>query len=244
MKKELEYTINKINETTLFEDPYPFLEVNSIFSDGFYKDILKYKPNNKKHYRPLSKMYSDRFVLELGYGENINNSISKLNFDDQKQTAFWSEFQKTFIENKALSECLIGKYKKYIDSERSKTGKINCRLSKDLKGYSIGVHRDKKDKLFSCLFYLASESYPDREINWGTQILTPSQLMNHTDKHHPYNSDGTHNLFDLYKVITYEPNKMFSWCITESSYHGVPPITHKGERDSIAFFMKSKEKIK
>lgn len=244
MKKELEYTINKINLAKLFEDPYPFLEVNNIFSDNFYKDIIKYKPSDKKYYKPLSKMYSDRFILELGYGENVNNSISKLNFDNQKQTIFWSEFQNIFIEDKSLSECLVNKYSDYINKERSKKGKINCRLSKDLKGYSIGVHRDKKDKLFSCLFYLSDEHTPDKKVNWGTQILVPNQTMEHTDKHHPYNNDGSHDLFDLYKTVTYEPNKMFSWCITENSYHGVPPIIHKGERDSIAFFMKSKWGIK
>ena len=42
-----------------------------------YKDILKNKPKDEKYYKPLSKMYSDRFILELGYGENINNSIIK-----------------------------------------------------------------------------------------------------------------------------------------------------------------------
>lgn len=240
MRKELDYTINKINEANLFEDPYPFLEVNNIFSVDFYKDILKNKPKNKNYYKPLSKMYNDRFILELGYGENVNNSINKLNFNNQKQTSFWSEFQKVFIEDRSFSECLVKKYKNHIDIERSKKGKINCRLSKDLKGYSIGVHRDKRDKLFSCLFYLADETSNDKKVNWGTQILVPKSQMHHTDKHHPYNNDGSHDLFDLYKIITYEPNKMFSWCITDKSYHGVPPITYKGVRDSIAYFMKSK----
>jgi hypothetical protein len=95
--------------------------------------------------------------------------------------------------------------------------------------------------MVSCLFYLPDEDNlsPEIEEDWGTQILVPKVEMKHTDKHHPYNKDGSHDLFNVYKTVTFEPNKMFSWCITYNSYHGVSPISQEGERDSIAFFMKS-----
>tara|TARA_R100000805_G_C3623185_1_gene128821 strand:+ start:2120 stop:2842 length:723 start_codon:yes stop_codon:yes gene_type:complete len=240
MKKELEFTIDRINQSKLYTHPYCYLEINEIFSKDFYHDLILHKPRCTKYFRPLSKMYSDRYILELGYGENTNRILANVDLGDNKKNRFWKEFQKTFIENKELSYCFIDKYKGFLNTERAKMGKINCRLSKDLKGYSIGVHRDKRDKVLSALFYIPDESKEDRNINWGTQILVPKQSMKHTDKHHPYNDDGTHNLFDLYKTITYEPNKMFSWCITENSYHGVPPIIYEGVRDSIAFFVKSK----
>jgi hypothetical protein len=240
VKEELQYTIDKINKAKLYENPYPFLEIKGIFSEGFYQDIIKNKPKEIKYFRPLSKMYSDRHILELGYGENVNNSMAVIPFENVKQKKFWKEFQEIFIKDNTLAVCYIEKYKSHLDKSRTMSGKINCRLSKDYKGYSIGVHRDKKDKLLSALFYLADCDMPDRQENWGTQILMPKKDIKHTDQHHTYNEDGSHDLFKVYKTVTFEPNKMFSWCVTEQSYHGVVPTVFDGVRDSMAFFIKSK----
>lgn len=238
MKKELQYTINKIEESLLRTEPYAYLEIENIFSDSFYADLIKHKPKKIDAYRPLSKMYSDRYVMELGYGENTNRGIAKINLKDNSN--FWKEFQNTFIKNKDLANCFIEKYKDFLDTERAKKGMINCRLSCDFKGYSIGVHRDKRDKVLSVLFYIPDSYQPDRANNWGTQILIPKKNMVHSDKHHPYNDDGTHNLFDLHKTVEYAPNKLFSWCVGEKSYHGVAPTIFDGKRESIAFFIKQK----
>ena len=55
-----------------------------------------------------------------------------------------------------------------------------------------------------------------------------------------YNKDGSHNDFDLYDWVECKPNSMFSWVVTQQSYHGVPPIAIDGIRDTIAFFGKAK----
>tara|TARA_Y100001937_G_scaffold116531_1_gene168593 strand:- start:51 stop:779 length:729 start_codon:yes stop_codon:yes gene_type:complete len=242
MKAELEYTINKVIDTDLLEDPYPYMEIKGIFSDDFYSEMISNKPKGVKHFSPLSKIYDDRFVLELAYGENVNKEVARIPFEDPKQKSFWEEFQNLFVKDRSFANCIFDKYSKYVNKARAARSRVNCRLSKDLKGYSIGVHRDKKDKVVSCLFYLPDngELSPEVEEDWGTQILTPKKEMNHTDDHHKYNNDGSHDLFNVFKTVTFEPNKMFSWCVTYNSYHGVSPISHDGERDSIAFFMKSK----
>ena len=240
MKEHLEYTIKMIDEAVLQTEPYPFLEIEDIFDNSFYADMIRYKPQGLKHFRPLSKMYSDRYVLELGYGENVEKNMRTVNFSDLSQKTFWKEFQNTFIKNRDLAEAFVRKYKDYLDTNRTDRGKINCRISRDLKGYSIGVHRDKRDKVFSALFYIPDTPMEDRKVNWGTQILVPNRQMVHTDSHHAYKPDGTHDSFDLYKAVTFEPNKMFSWCVTKDSYHGVAPTVFDGYRDSIAFFMKQK----
>lgn len=240
MKQELNYTIKKIEESTLNTFPYCYLEIDNIFSNGFYQDLISCKPQDFKSYRPLSKMYSDRYVMELGYGENANKKLASVYLSDSRKQLFWREFQKTFIENKDLAHSFIEKYKNFLNVDRAKKGKINCRLSCDLKGYSIGVHRDKRDKVLSVLFYIPDSYQDDRANNWGTQILTPRGKIVHTDSHHPYNVDGTHDTFDLYKTVQYGPNKLFSWCVGERSYHGVAPTVFEGKRESIAFFIKQK----
>lgn len=240
MKEQVEYVINKIENSKLETYPYPYLEIENIFQEDFYSEILKNIPQNRGLYKQLSKKYHNRYVLELGFGENINAAIPNLKLDNQTQNVFWKEFQKHFILNNGLSACVKQKYRDYIDERRAQVGKINCRLSRDEDGYSIGVHRDRKDKLFSVLFYLPEKDEEHLRINCGTEILIPKGSFEHDDKHYDYNPDGSHDLFDIYRTVEFLPNKMFSWCVVQNSYHGVSPIKIDGYRDSLAYFLKSK----
>ena len=244
MEEILNYVVKKIEDAELKEvegKPMWYLAIENIFPDDYYQEILKYTPKDLKMYHPLSEQYTDRFKYELAYGENCNESLATLNEMSGDMYDFWKDFQATFVEKDDLLNSFLQKYKEYIPKFDANIG-INCRLSKDLKGYSIGVHTDRRNKIISALFYTPNRTDKAISKEWGTQVLTPkSDYFPHTtEKHHAYNKDGSHNDFDLYDWVECKPNSMFSWVVTQQSYHGVPPIAIDGIRDTIAFFGKAK----
>lgn len=244
MKDTLKYLIEKINNSELKKVeglPYWYLEIENIWPDDFYQQILNNIPQDKSIYRPLSSKYKDRFKYELGYGENCDKPLAKLENMSGEQKSFWKSFQQHFVVDNQFTESVLNKYKEYIHWDSLHDYKQNCRLSKDLKGYSIGVHSDRRNKVFSALFYTPKNYNESMKYEWGTQILKPKKNnhQHNSEIHSAYNTDGTHNEFELYKWIECKPNSFFSWVVTQQSYHGVPPIKIEGVRDSIAFFVKA-----
>jgi len=248
MEETLDYVIKKIEDTKLKQagnTPYWYMVVENIFPEDYYEEMIANTPTGIKNYRPLSNMYNDRFKYELGYGENCNKPLATLSGLDSEKIEFWKNFQQTFVVNKKLANTFLSKYSKYIHKPSLGMVGTNCRLSKDIKGYSIGVHTDRRNKILSALFYTPNKTDENILEEWGTQILTTkdSNFPHTTEKHHAYNADGSHDYFDIYKWVECKPNSMFSWVVTQQSYHGVPPINIEGERDSIAFFIKATSNI-
>ena len=243
MEEILEYVIKKIDNAEMKEvkgKPMWYLAIEDIFPEDYYQKILKYTPKDLKMYHKLSEQYTDRFKYELGYGENCNKSLADLGEMNDDMRKFWKDFQTTFVARDDLLNCYLKKYKEYIPHFNKAEVGINCRLSKDLKGYSIGVHTDRRNKVISALFYTPNRTDDAILKEWGTQVLiSKSDNFPHTtEKHHAYNDDGSHSDFEVYDWIECKPNSMFSWVVTQQSYHGVPPITIDGIRDTIAFFGK------
>lgn len=241
MKEVLEYIVDKVNNTPVMkvpDIPYYYLYNENVWPPDFYDEILKNIPD-KSFYRPLSKMYSNRFIYELAYGENVSNPLANFSGLGDDKRSFWKEFQIHFILNPLLANTYLEKYKDHIHWDTMGKMGLNCRLSKDMKEYSIGVHSDRRNKVFSTLFYLPPKNITqDLAEHWGTDIMKPKVELVHDARHHAYNKDGSHDLFELYKTVPAHPGAMFSWCVTQQSYHGVNSLTIEGERDSIAFFGK------
>lgn len=248
MEEILKHVIDKIKQTELIQagdTPFWYMAIENIFPDDYYQEILENTPKGTAFYRPLSQMYNDRFKYELGYGENCNRPLANLSGMSGNQRVFWESFQDTFVVKKDLANAFLSKYNKYLHSPSLGLIGTNCRLSKDVKGYSIGVHTDRRDKILSALFYTPNRTDDAITKEWGTQVLTTkdSSFPHTTEKHHAYNSDGTHDLFNIHDWVECKPNSMFSWVVTQQSYHGVPPINIEGERDSIAFFVKATSNV-
>ena len=248
MKKILDHVIATIHATPLKNVPgstYYYLDIDNIWPEEFYTELVERMPTSLRGYTPLSSMYSDRYRYELGHGENVDLNISKLEIFGADDKAFWTEFQQHFIQDQTLAHTIMEKNGEYLAYDyTTKRWKINCRLCKDLSGYSIGVHSDRKDKIFSCIFYTPKEYSESKRQDWGTQILVAKdpKMPPNAEVHHQYNSDGSSDLFDLYHWVECRPNSMFSWCVTPDSYHGVPPVKTPGYRDTIQLFAKCNNK--
>jgi hypothetical protein len=229
VKKALRHLIEAVESAELHTTPYPYLNIDNVFPEDFYKELVSKIPDKTdSRYKKLSSYYSDRYVMDLFKGENGN-------FDKRQFSGFWKEFQDTFISNRDLVNVLAAKYKDYIlhDFNDSNTF-VNARITKDIKGYSIGPHRDRKNKIISVVFYLPKEYDEAKAMDFGTEVCTPKDPnMKHTDNHYSFDK------FDVYKTAEYKPNSLFSWAIIEDSYHGVSPTTLDGDRVTMGYFLKA-----
>ena len=244
MKKVLDFVISRIEDAKLqqvLDLPYYYLDIDGIWPSDFYEELIQRTPDSLKGYSPLSAKYNNRFRYELGHGENVAFSLSDLSlFTNKQDRKFWSEFQKMFIVNKDFPLAIMEKYGDKLFYNPKDPWEVNCRMCKDMTGYSIGVHSDRRDKLFSTIFYTPKKFDVSKRKDWGTQILVAKKGKENINSeiHHAYNEDGSSNDFELHKWVECRPNAMFSWSISTVSFHGVPPVKALGYRDTIQYFAK------
>ena len=99
--------IQKLNEATLFSEPFKHLSIEDFFPEDYYLEMMKNFPSqDKKYMKPLSKMYQKRFVLDLDTKEG--NSITKLSPQEKSELEFWMEFRKQIL-SKDLCEAFLAK---------------------------------------------------------------------------------------------------------------------------------------
>lgn len=232
MKVALNHVVESIKNAKLNTEPFPYLYIENVFPEDFYKKLVENVPDKSaKGFRKLSSTYNNRFVMDLYKGENGGESIKS--FD-----GFWNYFQKYFIKQPDVVNAFLDKYRQYLGPFEMKDTFVNARITKDMKGYSIGPHRDRKNKMFSVIFYLPEEYDEALAKDWGTGLYVPKNKdMIHTDKHYKFDD------FDLFKTAECKPNTLFSWCVIEDSYHGVTPTTIAGERTTIGYFLKAYDKL-
>ena len=239
MEEVVDHVIAKIEKARLYKKPFPHMSINGIFPEDFYNKMISQFPTSAASYMvPLSAVYNNRFVMDLDDDKpkgssNFRRHIKKPKL--KKELELWVRFRK-FIMSKRLQQCLLEKYADYLDPKLGKLAYPTGRLSVDMKGYSIGAHRDRDDKLVSVMFYCPTiEPSKQLQEDAGTVLLVPKDpSMKTTSEHYSF------DLFDVVKTAKYRPNSLFSWPVLENSFHGVLPMMHDVERTTIGYFIKAK----
>lgn len=236
-KRAIEHVIAKINKAEVFIYPFPHLMIDNIWPQDFYGKMIKNFPDYSATYmQPLSNIYFNRYVLNLD--EKEGKSITKLPKDDKKELNFWMDF-KGHLLSSDLTNAFLEKYENHIDKKWMKDAYPTARLSIDTKGYSIGPHRDRDEKLVSVMFYMP-KSLPDmhtQEVAGTTLMIPKNSKMEITCKHY------TFDLFETKKRALYKPNSLFSWPVLSNSFHGVEPLDVDIKRDTIGYFIKNKDGV-
>jgi len=247
MKEVLAHVKSRIDESEVSEDieGYPYIQILNFFPDDYYEEFVEtFQSMDMDVFQVLSKVYTDRFVYQLTTGENNDDGMTT--FDDltEKQRNFWKDFQMTFLANDFFKNAFLDKYSDHIDFPYREYAYSNCRLQRDFKGYKIGPHRDKLDKVLSVMFYTPTTKDPKILEDHGTVLLTPKFDDPKTYPQHP-DHVGTgkdrHFLFEdmnLAKTATSIPNSIYSWAVAAKSYHGVTPLQSDHTRHTMAFFLK------
>lgn len=244
----IKHIVKKIEEAEIYQEPFPHLIIDNIFDEETYKEIIEYFPEtlHKNYYptnipfdsfmKPLSKLYSDRYVLDLDKhgGNYIRNYPS-----GYRVINFWKMFSDLILHSD-IQDAFRRKYSPFIEDMYWQHAFPTARVSIDYKPYSIGTHRDKDEKLVSVMFYTPhsdynnSEWYPDLADNYGTALMVPKDAnMKITDQHYDL------NLFETVKIAQYRPNRLFSWPVLHNSFHGVFPLKYNLPRQTIGYFIKN-----
>lgn len=208
----------KLGNSKIITQPYPYIVVDDIFPVDFYKFLIA-NPIPKENL--VSLRDSNRVGNGYSAARYVLNLEASMPVLDGSIREFYENIAKYF--DYFFKNMLLNKF------NVNPTGVITDLLyTKDYRSYSLGPHTDKISKVLTCLIYLPSDNSKSK---YGTSIYVPK------DKNFKCEGGPHHkrNEFELYKTIPFEPNKMFCFLKTNSSFHGVEPVDEKIERDLLIF---------
>lgn len=222
LENPLEYTKYQIANTPLRQYPYDHLFVKDIFPPYFYKNIVENIPEKENYYLGKRSMtYDKRLTFDI-----TKDKIKNL---QENQQTFWNEFINYYTTNDFMN-FVLSKFGDAILSRYRNRTSARILLAKDMNGYGINPHTDGGHKLISMIFYLPKD-LSQREA--GTNVVLPKDRTRKTlSKQHLSWSD-----FDNVFSAPFEPNCMFGFFVSDSSYHAVAEIEVSTPRDSLQYFI-------
>lgn len=186
--------------------PFSHFYVENAFPHDFYRQMLGFL-YKKEDYQGGTQYKGRKFAdnsmipgLEFMLGPEFMKAVI---------TPFQGEFNRRFVG-------------------KTFTPRVDLRLIRDGKGYSIGPHTDAAWKVLSLLFYLPDD-YSHQEC--GTSLYVPKQR----GKVCP---GGPHHKFEDFNLVTtvpYRPNSCMGFWKTENSWHGVEPVEADFNRDVLLY---------
>ena len=216
--EEMIHTVDKINSANIIGYPYTHIEVDNVFSDSMYNLMLE-------NTIPSDFLYSlkDRGRVSASYSEgrlvtdlkptmpNLPNSIRE----------FWEDF--SIWMHYSFKKIILRKFN-LLTSDI----KVDCLYTRDSKGFHLRPHADTNSKIVTALIYLPKNN---NNLDIGTSIYTPKKedFVCETGMHYNFTD------FNLYKTVSYQPNKLFCFVKSNKSFHGLEPIKENVTRDLLIF---------
>lgn len=207
------HVTNKLNSSSIIDEPFPFLYIKDFFSESFYERLNTiYPPEsqftslNDKKIKPLSFPHDDRFSVVIYNRESGYSELDGYKFADEavQFRRFCRDFLIPIIAKK-LNVAMPGKW----DDD--------TRFILDKQGYKKHPHTDHPGKIFSILIYMSHSSN-------GTTILKPKK-EGYIDS---YGYDHKYGEFNEVYDLPFVPNSMLAFERTDRSFHCVK-ITRPGE---------------
>jgi len=208
----------KISQCDLKSHPYTWLEIEKFLPHELYNLVIENKI-------PSSSMYSlqerGRVSPDYSPGRVVVDLKPNMPFLPENIRSFWEDM--SIWLHYSLRNVLLDYFK--IDKERVV---VDCLYARDSHGFYLRPHTDTNKKVLTALLYIPGTTTPN---GIGTTIFIPKDRSFTCGKglHHDFSK------FDVYKTITYEPNKLFCFLKSNNSFHGLQPIEHHVERDLIIF---------
>lgn len=218
----VEHVKYRIANSPVLGYPYQHQVVTDVFPADYYAAILEHMPAPDQ-YRALIKDYPKRGTVEL----TDAGAVEALPAGGQRE--FWKWFVGAFsapafmhfaLEQYAPS--LVGRFR---DSIRPLMF-----LFRDAGGYAIGPHTDSFKKVVTMLFYLPADR---SQLEFGTSVCVPRDPAN-PPRHEGH---GTWSDYRSVKTAAFEPNSLFSFAVTDRSYHAVRPTPPGTVRNSLQYFL-------
>ena len=212
------YAAQKIWETELVSDPFPFIYINDLFPSSYYSLMASMFPN-------LDEMSSLSDIGRISYKQERYVSI----FNDEgfsklsgKKYAFWARHN-DLLSSDFFTKVLISKFLEHIDHDvipdNSSSLQLNSDslLVRDLTSYSIGPHTDMTQRLISFLYYMPDNQELER---YGTSVYKSKdpEFLCPGGPHYEFSD------FERIGTAPFLPNSVLIFVRTPKSFHGVEPI--------------------
>lgn len=215
---EMKHTIDKIASANIISYPYTHIEVDNVFSESTYSSILK-------NSIPSDCLYSlkDRGRVSASYSNGrlvTDIKPSMPNLPDEIRE-FWEDF--AIWMHYSFKKIILDKFKLPISDI-----KVDCLYTRDSKGFYLGPHADTNSKIVTALIYLPINN---NNLDIGTSMYIPKKenFVCETGMHYSFKD------FNLYKTVSYQPNKLFCFVKSNKSFHGLEPIQKNITRDLLIF---------
>ena len=226
-----EYVIYQIANAPMREYPYRHFYVEKAFPDEFYAALRANWPDPST----MVSISDTGFVTKDSCRERLVLQVRKSGIDkmSEDRRAFWNEFSSWFNSERFML-AIIKKFERDVNLRFSvplyrNNFRVNSMVVHDLTNYSLGPHTDSPARLLSLLFYCPDD---DSRKHLGTSIYVP---LDPDDRC----KGGPHYRYELFrKVMTmdYKPNSLFAFFKTDSSFHGVEPISDQNvQRDLLSY---------
>ena len=218
--------LDNASSKNLFLEPFPHLIIENALPSNYYEEINKNFP--LQYFESLENSQDNNIRKDIMYPEFINKSI-KINkiwrdfVDLHSSDKFYHQILNLFIDQimdryqnlfKNKSDLYNIENKNYLSTSVN-TPVINRSSVRD-------AHLDKKNKLFTGLFYLKSNNdYSDGgDLNlysWKASISTNQK------RHISFRSEIPNKYVQFNKSIKYKANTFVIFLNSLDSLHGVSP---------------------
>ena len=205
------HSITKINQSKVINHPFPYLEIDDIFPDDFYRILLARVPSQKIfHVENENVLRLDLINDPAGGGEWPTVFDSRA---PQKEKDFWNQFLEAYMGEEFIST-LLNKFETFPEDDVYMCG----RLCIDKLNSGLGPHTDRFDKVISLLYYIPSTNIVEKGCE--TILFEPKDSnLEATNEHYTFDE------FNEVKRIEYRPNKLFVFKVQQNvdgagSFHG------------------------
>ena len=172
---------DRIDASALKMKPFPYLVIEEFFPKEIFDMLLEHNPFSHDEGKEwISKKAQLLTKNKTPYHlRNQINFYENQEFDSPEETKkLWETIQRVFLEDYWFVELIHKKFPEYFDirfgnffkKSNYKHFESQMFLQRHQESYSIGPHTDIANRIFTCIFALASETGYEQ---YGTEILEP-----------------------------------------------------------------------
>lgn len=248
----LNFTLTKISQSMIEEDPFPYLLIDEIMPEDFYNEILKQikhfkswdvfhipsKKTGKSKRREICLIDEKIEPTNNAYFDFIAMAKCIENFDVEVKGTPWEIF-KSVLTSDDLKDALLSKFDKYLTDRYKPNEKLfkHIQLNQDKSKFKLNPHTDTEIKLLFGIFYLAAD---DLHPELCTSVYKHKHDLRSWPTT-PKNVKLDQNDFIKVRSITYLPNRMVMFLKNDKSWHGVDIPENDIEWNTIYYSLLGKD---
>ena len=207
----------KVGNAPIQTYPYPHFFLENAFPSDFYAEMQAKLPDPEAM-RPIAEVrpvrgYKERFVM--GFEDAALATLP----EDKRE--FWLGLRQWLVGGR-FANLVLHKFEEFLDDRFNRDPKVDfydeALLVQDTTNYALGPHCDAQRKVITMLFYLPSD---ESQRHLGTSMYLPKEA--------DFTCDGTkHHAragFERLWTMPFLPNSLFAFFKTDTSFHGVEPVT-------------------